>query len=129
MKWSLASGRRWKEIEPGQGRGRVGRRQTCARWRAAGSAVSVCASRVVPPGDPMPAPTRLQIGTSRIENLPPPIVATFSDRSWVSLGEPPPAKTDAKPRPRFGRAPKHPPYDPAHYRGLHFMAWYFRPGL
>jgi predicted SAM-dependent methyltransferase len=83
----------------------------------------------------MPAPTRLQIGTSRIENLPPSIVATFADGSWVNVGEPPPAPGDrAARRPTglrglVGGTPKHPPYDPAHYRGLNFLAWYFRPGL
>ena len=74
---------------------------------------------------------RLQIGTSKLENLPPPIRATFADPSWVSLGEPPPAPAarDARNRGLFARSHGARAYDRELYRGTHFAAWYFRAGL
>jgi hypothetical protein len=34
-------------------------------------------------------PTRLQLGTSRLENLPPHSLTTFLSKDWVHLGDPP----------------------------------------
>ena len=91
------------------------------------------------------APRRLQLGTSRFENLPARIVATFADPSWVSLGEPPPAHREANARTgtvararravgralgrALGRDAPRVAYDPEPYRQTSFLAWYYRPGL
>lgn len=82
----------------------------------------------------MIAPTlrRLQLGTSRIENLPPGPRATFADPSWVHLGEPPPDGRDertARGWAAFTRGTTKKVYDAANYRGLNFLAWYYRAGL
>lgn len=79
-----------------------------------------------------PAPRRLQLGTSRIENLPVSARAVFADPSWFNLGEPPPAEHGTSPRGVrgvFGRGTTKQVYDAANYRGLHFLAWYYARGL
>jgi predicted SAM-dependent methyltransferase len=80
---------------------------------------------------------RLQVGTSKLENLPPRIRDTFAGPAWVSLGEPPPtfepppppAGLRARVRRALGAGHGDPSYDRDLYRGTAFLAWYFRPGL
>lgn len=81
-------------------------------------------------------PLRLQLGTSRFERLPPAVVATFADPSWVNLGEPPPDPDRDRAREstglgarmrRAGRGVER--ADPSLYRGANFVAYYFHPGV
>lgn len=80
--------------------------------------------------------TRLQLGTSRFERLPPHIVATFAHPSWVNLGEPPPRLGSDNPGARSRRLPQMrragrsiERADPSLYEGSNFIAYYFIPGV
>jgi predicted SAM-dependent methyltransferase len=81
---------------------------------------------------------RLQLGTSRFENLPPAIVATFAQPSWVSLGEAPPKESSVdnlpRKRSRFVQAlsslkRRKRRVDPTLYRRTNFIAYYFQEGI
>jgi predicted SAM-dependent methyltransferase len=69
--------------------------------------------------------TKLQLGTSRLEKLSPAARATFVDRSWIHLGDPPQPLVE-----RVGRIIVHgdPLFTRDLYRNTDFREFFFRSG-
>lgn len=74
-------------------------------------------------------PTRLQLGTSRLENLPPASLRRFLDKTWVHFGDAPDSPSLLRRLVRRARRARNGIGDPAAlYEKTTFKTFYFRKG-